>query len=166
MPPGDSPYRLAIIDALTMGCIPVAFHRAQTEQLWQLQWATWAHSATLTLDYAAVINGSLDVLDYLRKLPPPLVSEMQRSVRANFHRLTYGMVTGTTPNAPLPAQDHHHRDQRRQHTMHGAEAAGAKQDPCDLRTPRHREDALEVLLRSAARHASDHQRGRVHGAPL
>jgi hypothetical protein len=56
MPPGDSPYRLAIIDALTMGCIPVAFHRAQTEQLWQLQWATWAHSATLTLDYAAVIK--------------------------------------------------------------------------------------------------------------
>lgn len=48
MPPGDTPYRAAMLDAMAMGCIPVPFHPSQTHDLWQLHWGDWVHSATCT----------------------------------------------------------------------------------------------------------------------
>ena len=135
MPPGDSPYRLAMVDALTMGCLPVAFHPAQTS-LWRLQWASWVHEATIMLDHAAVSSGALDVLAYLRAIPPHRVRRMRRALSANFHTINYR--TPTPHDAPQSPP-----------------LADSIEATCDVRPrPGRRDDALDVVLRSALRHAA------------
>ena len=88
-PAGDDGARKAIIDSVTMGCIPVLFHRAQFE-LWTLHLGDAMQDMALYLPIEAVLNGSLDVFNTLRKVPLERVEHMQRSIAANAHRLVYG----------------------------------------------------------------------------
>lgn len=50
MPPGDSIVRGAIVDALSVACVPIFFHPAQ-QQLWPLHWN--ASEASLLFDWTA-----------------------------------------------------------------------------------------------------------------
>ena len=53
-PAGDSPIRLSVIDALSVGCIPVFFHKEQLD-IWRLQMGDWIRDASVFFDHADVI---------------------------------------------------------------------------------------------------------------
>ena len=88
-PAGDDPARKAVIDSLTLGCIPVLFHRAQLE-LWGTHWGPWLANSSVYLPYEKVISGELDVLAALRAVPPERVEQMQRTIATHAQRMVYG----------------------------------------------------------------------------
>ena len=90
-PAGDDPARKGLIDSVTCGCIPVLFHEQQ-RMLWPHHWGGWVRDATVLLPSDAVRNGSLNVLEALRAIPPRRVARMQQALRLNAHRLHYAFV--------------------------------------------------------------------------
>jgi hypothetical protein len=84
------------------------------------------------MDYRAVIDGKLDVLEMLRRTPQSHVRRMQSALRANVGRLMYRLPAGkhTSSNSTSPATN----------------------DECDMRGEGG--DALQQILRNASRHAA------------
>ena len=87
-PPGDTPTRKGIIDALLLGCIPVLFDPAQRAQ-WPWHWGDWAADASVLLNGTAARLGQLDVIAALEAIPAARVREMRATIAQQAHRLQY-----------------------------------------------------------------------------
>ena len=89
-PAGDDPARQSIIQSLTVGCIPVLFHKAQRE-LWPLHWGSWVNASSVWLPAADIRSNRLNVLDALDAIPQSRVKFMQRTIRSQVHRMVYAL---------------------------------------------------------------------------
>ena len=90
-PPGFGPERKAMVDALTLGCIPVLFEPSEEMALWPLQWLdSWKPSSRVLLDVRDVLAGRVDVLSTLRAIPAERIVQMQATIEANAHMVHYG----------------------------------------------------------------------------
>lgn len=87
-PAGDGLTRKGIVDALTVGCIPVVFH-SEVLKAWRWHWGSWAADATVTFDVDAVVAGKLDVVAELARLPEARVVRMQRVIARHARRMQY-----------------------------------------------------------------------------
>lgn len=87
-PPGDTIVRTGIVDALSVGCIPVLFHPAQSA-LWPHFW----RSPRMLFDWkelkAPSAENASDVLQTLLALPDQRVSDLQRDVASAARRTFY-----------------------------------------------------------------------------
>lgn len=93
MPAGDWPSRApAMVDAMSVGCIPVIFH-AQQKLLWPAHVPSWDALAVF-VDSAAVLNASVDVLALLDAIPPKLVRQRREKLRSVVPSLIYAMADG------------------------------------------------------------------------
>ena len=89
-PGGHNRIRKGIADAVLCGCIPVLFLRPdERRRLWPLHWFGWRNDSTLMLDPAAFLSRDLDLVELLRRVPRERVTDMQRSLAQNAHRLAY-----------------------------------------------------------------------------
>jgi hypothetical protein len=80
-----------MVDALTLGCIPVLFEPREDKVLWPLQWTeSWKPTSRVLLDYSDVLNERVDVLEALRAIPATRVAQMQAALEANVHMVHYG----------------------------------------------------------------------------
>ena len=90
-PPGFGPERKAMVDALTLGCIPVLFEPSEEPALWPLQWlGSWKSASRVLVDAREVISGRVDVLATLRAIPAERIAQMQAAIEANVHMVHYG----------------------------------------------------------------------------
>jgi len=89
-PPGDTPSRKGIVDAIMFGCIPVLFTEDQA-QLWPWHVGRWEDVAVL-LD-----AGSQDVIGHLRSIPESEVRRLRGNIAGLMPRLLYNM-----PGQPAP----------------------------------------------------------------
>lgn len=94
-PPGDTVVRSGIVDALSVGCIPVLFHRAQAA-LWPLHWR--ATEACVLVDWpreAPVSSANATrVLKKLVSMPQAHVRALQAGVAAAARRTYYRGLLG------------------------------------------------------------------------
>jgi hypothetical protein len=111
MPPGDSVVRGAILDALSVACVPVFFHSAQ-RTLWAQHWN--ASAASVLIDWSVVPaserNGTAALLQLVDMATwRPHETQMLRDAAASAHeRLTYRADRGTSAahdRAPLGSRD-------------------------------------------------------------
>ncbi|XP_024531286.1 probable xyloglucan galactosyltransferase GT11 [Selaginella moellendorffii] len=89
MPPGDSPTRKAFFDGLVAGCIPVVFseHTAYTQYLWHLPRDPESYS--IFFPHHSVIDGSIDVIQELARIPAARVRSLQDAVARIIPRIIY-----------------------------------------------------------------------------
>eukprot|EP00908_Phaeocystis_cordata_P022455 Transcript_4872.p1 GENE.Transcript_4872~~Transcript_4872.p1 ORF type:complete len:470 (+),score=86.57 Transcript_4872:40-1449(+) len=100
-PVGDGVSRAAMIDAVLLGCIPVLFHPGQRMQ-WPWHWGGWVQQATVELDMASVISGTLNVVEALRNISAAAVSDMQKTIAAHGHCLHYLDRNDSAPTLAAP----------------------------------------------------------------
>ena len=86
-PPGDAISRKGVVDCLLLGCIPVFFDPAQRTQ-WPWHYAAWSANASVLLS-GGNIEGTVDALDRLARIPASEVRRMQATIAANAWRLVY-----------------------------------------------------------------------------
>ena len=85
-PAGDDPSRKGIIDSLTVGCIPVIFHKEQQE-LWPLHWGPWVNDSHVFIPADDLLSGRVDVIQVLRAVPQSRIFNMHgRTLRAVLNR--------------------------------------------------------------------------------
>ena len=107
-PPGDMVARAGIIDALSVGCIPVLFHRAQA-QLWTGFWN--ASEAAVVFEWPSQLDGAArmtrdelseraaNALVALLSLSPSKVLSLQLAGRASLPSLLYARRAGQYDDA-------------------------------------------------------------------
>ena len=102
-PPGDTLPRTGIVDAISVGCIPVIFHPGQA-QLWPLHWNASASAVLVDWQSDATHEqpNARRVLQQLLEMPEPRVAALQAAVRDAAVRVHY---RGDVENA-----DHGTRD--------------------------------------------------------
>eukprot|EP00324_Dicrateria_rotunda_P008756 CAMPEP_0206177100 /NCGR_PEP_ID=MMETSP1474-20131121/60172_1 /ASSEMBLY_ACC=CAM_ASM_001110 /TAXON_ID=97495 /ORGANISM="Imantonia sp., Strain RCC918" /LENGTH=323 /DNA_ID=CAMNT_0053588651 /DNA_START=24 /DNA_END=995 /DNA_ORIENTATION=- len=93
-PAGDDPSRKGIIDSLTVGCIPVIFHKEQQE-LWPLHWGPWVNDSHVFIPADDLLSGRVDVIQVLRAVPQSRIFNMQQNIARRAQSLVY-------PHKPLP----------------------------------------------------------------
>jgi hypothetical protein len=97
-PPGDTITRSGIVDAISVGCIPVLFHPAQLK-LWPWHWN--ASQVAMFFDFTRPRRNATATLSALAALPEEQVSRMQASVRDVARRLYYrGELGRPRPSEP------------------------------------------------------------------
>lgn len=89
-PGGDSPYRKSIFDSILLGCVPVVFSE-YTNRVAPAHWGPFRAKSRVLVDEAAYAAGTLDLVAYLRAIPPAKVAAMQRAVAQQAHRLMYAL---------------------------------------------------------------------------
>ena len=98
-PPGDTIVRTGIVDAISVGCIPVVFHPAQAT-LWPQHWSAnagmlfdWTGGAVVDFSHSApAAAGAANATEVLRKLidmPAARVRELQARVLEAARRVHY-----------------------------------------------------------------------------
>ncbi|MCO5552690.1 hypothetical protein L7F22_006207 [Adiantum nelumboides] len=100
-PPGDSPTRRSIFDSLIAGCVPVLFdpYSAYYQYPWHLPRERESYSVYIPAE--DVRNGTVNVIDELRKIPESVRREMRR-------RIIYDIMPGLVyarPDARLKETD-------------------------------------------------------------
>ena len=85
-PPGDTIPRAGIVDALSVGCVPVLFHPAQ-QALWPRHWN--ASQASLLFDWSRKRGNASEVLQQLLALPPERVEQLHRAAVAAAQAMYY-----------------------------------------------------------------------------
>ena len=90
-PPGDTIPRAGIVDALSVACIPVLFHRAQTT-LWPLHWR-W-QNASLLFDWSIAHRNASEVLQELLTMPSERVKALKRAARQAARSIYYRGAIG------------------------------------------------------------------------
>jgi len=80
-PEGDTPSRKSLIDAVTLGCIPVLMTKRQ-QKLWP--WHVNWDNVSVQVDYNS------DVLDYLRNIPESVVNHKQIEMSKLSDLVSYG----------------------------------------------------------------------------
>ena len=84
-----------MIDALANGCIPLVFLEASpARQLWPWHFFGWREDAMLNIRPGELLGkgagrSPLDLIAFLRKIPPARVAAMQRAIMAYGQRLAY-----------------------------------------------------------------------------
>ena len=87
-PGGDSPYRKSLWDDLAVGCIPVVFSLyAELTAPWH--WGPWRNASRVYIPEAAYVDGTVDLFDYLARVPRADVARMQAAIAADAHRALY-----------------------------------------------------------------------------
>jgi len=87
-PTGDSPSRKGMVDSVLLGCIPVLFEGKQLT-LWPWHWH--APNVSAYVEGAAVLNGTLNVMDELARIPVSRVRELQEAGRAIAYQMQYSL---------------------------------------------------------------------------
>jgi len=114
-PPGDTLPRPGIIDALSVGCVPVLFHPRQAE-LWPHHWRRSAASSVTfdwtngaprprLRDHAAYALRAEEALRTLAATPPARLRALQHGVAAAAATLIYSSAAGAAPWAGGDAVD-------------------------------------------------------------
>ena len=85
-PPGDTIPRAGIVDALSVGCIPVLFHPAQ-QQLWPHHWN--ASQASVLFDWSATRGNASEVMQTLLAMPRERVESLQRAAAEAARSMYY-----------------------------------------------------------------------------
>ena len=85
-PPGDTLPRAGIVDALSVGCIPVFFHPAQ-QQLWQHHWN--ASQASVLFDWSITRGNASEVMQTLLAMPPERVESLHRAAAEAARSMYY-----------------------------------------------------------------------------
>ena len=85
-PPGDTIPRAGIVDALSVGCVPVLFHPAQ-QKLWPRHWN--ASQASLLFDWSGTRGNASQVLQDLMALSPERVQQLRRAATAAAQTMYY-----------------------------------------------------------------------------
>jgi hypothetical protein len=98
-PSGDSATRKGVFDCLVAGSIPVFFDErtAYNQYLWHLP--SNGSSYSVFLDHAKVVNGTLDVIKELKKIPQQRIRSMQKAVRELMPGVVYKKFG--TPNGGI-----------------------------------------------------------------
>ena len=90
-PPGFSPPRKSFVDSFLSGCLPVFFYKPEEyAHLLPHYLSGWGENASVRVDAQSALDGTVDVLDTLVRIPPPVVARMQQTLAAEGHRLVYG----------------------------------------------------------------------------
>ena len=96
VPSGDLHARGAMVDAMSVGCVPVFFHAEQLET-WPIFWGDWVRNASVYISWQDLLgrergDQTMDVLERLRAIPPAEVAAMRRTIATNFApRMIFGM---------------------------------------------------------------------------
>jgi len=97
-PPDETPARAAIVDAMSVGCIPVLLHPLQ-RTLWPWHWTANASGA---LDLAALVTGwpynASALLRWLTQMPAAEVEARQRAVLRAAPPLLYPEADTEVPD--------------------------------------------------------------------
>ena len=79
-----------MVDALTLGCIPVLFEPSEDWKLWPLQWKReWKPFSRVLMNGIEVLNGQVDVLRRLKAIPLQQVARMQAILEAKVNTVHY-----------------------------------------------------------------------------
>ena len=87
-PVGDSVGRKSVSDSYGCGCIPVFFGPAQAFQ-YPIQWAGWYDAAFVILDRLLFINGTLDPVEVLSRIPSQQVKQIQGNIARHGSKMLY-----------------------------------------------------------------------------
>ena len=85
-PPGDTIPRAGIVDALSVGCIPVFFH-PQQQRLWPRHWN--ASQASLLFDWSTIRGNASQVLHTLLAMPAERVGALHRAAADAARNMYY-----------------------------------------------------------------------------
>jgi len=90
-PPGYSPPRKSMIDALLSGCIPVLFMtEREVSDFLPLHFA-WKANATVVVQPRRFLAGEVDLQALLSSISAERVRSMQATIAAHAHHLVYGI---------------------------------------------------------------------------
>lgn len=103
-PSGDDISRKGIVDSLLLGCIPVLFHPGQ-RYIWPWHWGAWVRQATVLISYRAILEGQVNVIKVLKRIPASLIERMQATIAANAHRMQYSALDTRLLGATAPDVD-------------------------------------------------------------
>jgi hypothetical protein len=84
-PGGDSPSRKGVLDAVTLGCIPVFFQEAAAS-LWPWHWAAWRTRASVVVPSNIWTE---DAVAALQRINSSTVAVMRRTLAEHAHCLHY-----------------------------------------------------------------------------
>lgn len=87
-PPGTTPGRQSIVNALLLGCIPVIFSREQDE-LWPLHWGGWRSDSRVLLPAEPFIKNPGALLGALKAIPPERIRHMQLTIKSHARSMQY-----------------------------------------------------------------------------
>ena len=85
-PGGDSPSRKGVLDAVTLGCIPVFFQPAAAA-LWPWHWGAWGRNASVVLPWPQ--GAAEDSVALLQRIEGSAIAAMRRSLAEHAHCLHY-----------------------------------------------------------------------------
>ena len=112
-PPGDTLPRPGVVDAISVGCVPVVFHPAQ-RTLWPAHWRDPENSSLLfdftggaprprIRDPKVYAAQAASALQALLSVSPHELERLRRGVAAAAPRLVYGLGDGgASPSAAAP----------------------------------------------------------------
>jgi hypothetical protein len=95
-PFGDRYARKGMIDSLLMGCIPVFFHK-QSLINYPWHWKDWIENSSVLIQ--DVTENKINVMKYLSSIHSDEISQMQRVIRQNAHKLSYSLHDYDFPDA-------------------------------------------------------------------
>ncbi|KAJ1451683.1 exostosin family-domain-containing protein [Pelagophyceae sp. CCMP2097] len=89
-PPGLTPGRQSIVNALLLGCIPVLFASEQ-DALWPLHWGDWRADSRVLLAAKDVVGDPDALAAALRAIPAERVRLMQDTIAKRAHAMQYAL---------------------------------------------------------------------------
>ena len=81
-PGGDTPARKSLVDAITLGCIPVLFSPMQDEFMPLWSWHRWRDRGRVLVDRSEFLRGKINLIEYLSEIAadPVRIGEMQSTL--------------------------------------------------------------------------------------
>ena len=117
-PGGDTPARKSLVDAITLGCIPVLFSRMQDEFMPWWSWHSWRDRGRVLVNRSDFLRGKINLPEYLSEIAadPVRIGEMQATLER--HARSMQVSTEDDPDDALSVILS--RVLRRCHPSHGA----------------------------------------------
>ena len=81
-PGGDTPARKSLVDAITLGCIPVLFSPMQDEFMPWWSWHSSRDRGRVLVDRSEFLRGKINLIEYLSEIAadPVRIGEMQSTL--------------------------------------------------------------------------------------
>ena len=81
-PGGDTPTRKSLVDAITLGCIPVLFSAMQDDFMPWWSWRSWRDRGRVLVDRSEFLSGKINLTEQLSEIAadPVRIGEMQSTL--------------------------------------------------------------------------------------
>lgn len=98
-PGGFGMIRKAIVDALSLRCIPILFIKKKyADMIWPLHWS-WRSASSILIDPDDYLTGRIDLFSLLRQIPTKEIEKMQNVIDSNIHTVIYKNESTNTGDA-------------------------------------------------------------------